>query len=80
MLTPKDKRPVNATPCTVDMDVDAAEELSITKTIAEVKVSKRTYKKKRKETKKKPQKTSETIGQSQNESKPTASQEDFSGK
>ncbi len=31
MLTPQDKRPANATPCTVDMDVDAAEELSVTK-------------------------------------------------
>ncbi len=33
------------------MDVDAAEELSITKANAEVKVNKRTPKKKRKETK-----------------------------
>ncbi len=45
MLTPKDKRP--ATPCTVDMNVDAAEELSITKANAEVKVNKRTPKKNR---------------------------------
>ncbi len=31
MLTQKNKRPAISTPCTVDMDVDAAEELSITK-------------------------------------------------
>ncbi len=31
MLTLQDKRPANATPCAVDMDVDAAEELSVTK-------------------------------------------------
>ncbi len=31
MRTPQDKRPANATPCTVDMDVDAAEERSVTK-------------------------------------------------
>ncbi len=59
---------VVATACTVAMDVDAAEELSITKANAEAKVSKRTPKKKRKEAKMKPQKTSETIGQSLSES------------
>ncbi len=52
----KDKQPAIATPCTVAMDVDAAEELSITKANAEVKVNKRTPKKKRKESKKRPQK------------------------
>ncbi len=80
MLTPKDKRPAIKTTCTVDMDVDAAEELSITKTNADVKDIKRTHKKKRKETKKKPQETLETIGQSLNESNHTASHEDFPGK
>ncbi len=48
----KDKQPAIATPCTVAMDVDAAEELSTTKANAEVKFNKRTPKKKRKETKK----------------------------
>ncbi len=52
----KDKQPAIATPCIVAMDVDAAEELNITKANAEVKVTKRTPKKKRTETKKKPQK------------------------
>ncbi len=48
VLTPNDKRPANATPCTVDMDVDAAEDRSVTKANAELKVNKRAHKKKRK--------------------------------
>ncbi len=43
----KDKQPAIATPCIVAMDVDAAEKLSITKANAEVKVTRRTPKKKR---------------------------------
>ncbi len=50
MLTTNNKRPAIATPCTVDMDVDAAEALGITKANAEVKIYKRTPKKKRQET------------------------------
>ncbi len=49
----KDKQPTIATPCTVAMDVDAAEERSITKANAKVKVNKRTPKKERKKTKNK---------------------------
>ncbi len=52
MPTPKDKRPAIATPYIIDLDVDAAVELSITNANAEVKVNKRMHKKKRKETKK----------------------------
>ncbi len=73
----KDKQPVIATLCTVAMDFDAAEELTIPNANVEVKVNKRTPKKKRKETKKNLQKTSETIGQSLSQSKHTAPHEDF---
>ncbi len=45
------KQPAIATPCTVAMDVDAAEELRITKVNAEAKVNKRTPKKKKRDEK-----------------------------
>ncbi len=41
----KDKQPAIATPRIVAMDVDAAEELNITKANAEVKLTKRTHSK-----------------------------------